>query len=150
MRKYWGPSKLWTSPGEIGLGYIQCGPSMTSWVDPHPPSQKGMDQLKRVWIDSNLRVWIDSIKGCGLTQDVIDGPHCTFLPVHSYVSLLSFNLIFCALIWASSQPNHLSLIASSVHLSQLSWVIKGWWHVKRLRFVYLFCHRQECSADNVA
>ena len=27
-----------------------------------------MDQLKRVWIDSKLRVWIDSIKGCGLTS----------------------------------------------------------------------------------
>ena len=56
---------------------IQFGPSMTSWVDPHPSSQKGVDRLKRVWIDSNLRVWIDSIKGCGSTQDVIDGPHCT-------------------------------------------------------------------------
>ena len=38
-----------------------------------------MDRLKkRVWIDSNLRVWINSIKGYGSTQDVIDGPHCTF------------------------------------------------------------------------
>ena len=32
---------------------------------------------KKVWIDSNLRVWIDSIKGCGSTQDVIEGPNCT-------------------------------------------------------------------------
>ena len=44
-----------------------------------PFAQKGMDRLKkRVWIDSNLRVWINSIKGYGSTQDVIDGPHCTF------------------------------------------------------------------------
>ena len=33
---------------------------------------------KRVWIDSNLRVWINSIKGYGSTQDVIDGPHCMY------------------------------------------------------------------------
>ena len=63
---------------DITLENIQCGPSMTSLVDPHPSSQKGLDRLKRVWIDSNLRVWIDSIKGCGSTQDVIDGPHCSF------------------------------------------------------------------------
>ena len=59
-----------------------------SWVDPHPSSQKGVDRLKRVWINSNLRVWIDSIKECGLTQDVIDGPHC------------SFSLFVCSFSWA--------------------------------------------------
>ena len=63
---------------DITLENIQCGPSMTSLVDPHPSSQKGVDRLKRVWIDSNLRVWIDSIKGCGSTQDVIDSSHCSF------------------------------------------------------------------------
>ena len=29
---------------------------------------------------------------------------------------------------------------------KLSWVINGWWHVNRLRFVYLF--RQECRSHN--
>ena len=58
---------------------IQCGPSMTSWVNPHPSSQKGMDRLKSKGMDHlNKRVWIDSIKGCGSTQDIIDGPHCNY------------------------------------------------------------------------
>ena len=39
--------------------FLQCGPSMTSWVDPYPFN--GMVRLnKRVWIDSILKVWIDS------------------------------------------------------------------------------------------
>ena len=56
---------------------VQCGPSMTSWVDPYPfnelvhtlywvdpyPFIEGMDQLL------NKRVW---------TQYIIDGPHCMY------------------------------------------------------------------------
>ena len=30
---------------------IQCGPSMSSWVDLHPSSQKGMDRLKSKGVD---------------------------------------------------------------------------------------------------
>ena len=49
--------------------------------------------LKRVWIDSNLRVWIDSIKGCGSTQDVIDGPHCTYTSILLFESIGVLTLV---------------------------------------------------------
>ena len=42
--------------------YVQCGPSMMSFIE-------SIHTL-------NKRVWIDSIKEYGSTQEVIDGPHC--------------------------------------------------------------------------
>ena len=60
--------------------YIQCGLSMMSWVDPYSFIESIHTLNKKIWIDSNLTVWIDSIKGYQLTQDVIDGPHCTANP----------------------------------------------------------------------
>ena len=38
------------------------------------------------WIDSNLRVWIISIKGHGLTHDIIDRPHCRFKLLSTFVT----------------------------------------------------------------
>ena len=55
-------------------------------------TQKGMDQFKS-------RVWIDSIKGWGLTQDVIDGPHCCdfrkVLATMCYLELYVLGYIVC-------------------------------------------------------
>ena len=66
--------------------YVQCGPSMMSWVDPYPFIESIHTLNKKVWInsnlsvwiDSNLKVWINSIKGYGSTQDIIDVPHCSY------------------------------------------------------------------------
>ena len=60
---------------------IQCGSSMTSWVDPYPFIESNRPKYKRIWIDS--------IKGCGLTQDVIDSPHC--MSWHTQCNLLGNN-----------------------------------------------------------
>ena len=38
----------------------------------------------------NKRVWIDSIKGCGSTQDIIDGPHCTWDVKNDFAYVLQF------------------------------------------------------------
>ena len=74
-------------------GFIQCGLSMMSWVDPYSFIESIHTLNKKIWIDSNLTVWLDSIKGYQLTQDVIDGPHCTIVllqsPILSLKSVVS-------------------------------------------------------------
>ena len=46
------------------------------------------------WIHTlNKRVWMDSIKGCGSTQDVIDGPHCIFQKSNMYIQKCHCKLI---------------------------------------------------------
>ena len=41
------------------LQCIECGTSMTSWVNPYPFIESIHTLNKKVWIDSILRVWID-------------------------------------------------------------------------------------------
>ena len=52
---------------------------MLSLVDPYPFIET-IHTLRFESIHTLLvRAWIDSIKGYGSTQDIIDGPHCTYI-----------------------------------------------------------------------
>ena len=71
--------------------YVQCGPSMTSWVDPHPFIES-IHTLRfesiHTLLSRSTPFWEE---GCGSTQDAIDGPHCKLLPYLKKVSKLEYN-----------------------------------------------------------
>ena len=70
---------------------LQCAPSMTSWVNPHPFIEL-IHALRfesiHTLLSRSTPFWEE---GCGSTQDVIDGPHCT---LQDFFHITNFYLTF--------------------------------------------------------
>ena len=79
--------ELSTSCNWASQYYIQCGPSMTSWVDPHPFIES-IHTLRfesiHTLLSRSTPFWEE---GCGSNQDIIDGPHCTNTWIFGYLDI---------------------------------------------------------------